>query len=129
MPAAFTRAERFDAVFYVDFPAVAQRRTIWRLYIEKFGLDANQPIPVDTDWSGAEIRACCRLATLLDMPLMEAAQNVVPVARTAQESVTQLRTWAKGRCLSADKPGVYGGNSGNVTIKTGRKVHRDPSNN
>jgi len=37
--------------------------------------------------------------------LSAAAQNVVPVAVTAAESVEQLRTWASGRCLSADSPG------------------------
>ena len=129
LPAAFTRAERFDGVFFVDLPAAMHKRVIWRLYIEKFGLDASQPKPVDADWSGAEIRACCRLAALLDVPLMEAALNVVPVARTAQESVTKLRNWAKGRCLSADQPGIYGAGSNQISIKPGRKVQRDVSNN
>jgi SpoVK/Ycf46/Vps4 family AAA+-type ATPase len=129
LPAAFTRAERFDGVFYVDLPGVTQKRTIWRIYVEKYGLDATQPKPVDADWSGAEIRACCRLAALLDVPLVEAAQNVVPVARTAHESVERLRTWAAGRCLSADQPGVYTANPGAVTPKPGRKVRRDASMN
>ena len=48
-----------------------------------------------------------RLAALLDLPLTAAAQNVVPVAVTAAESVGQLRNWASGRCLNADAPGIY----------------------
>ena len=40
-------------------------------------------LPDDTNWTGAEIRSCCRLASLLDVPLVQAAQNVVPVAVTA----------------------------------------------
>ena len=63
--------------------------------------------PSDRDWTGAEIQACCRLAALLDVPLVEAAQNIVPVAVTAGESVERLRSWAAGRCLSADRPGIY----------------------
>ena len=47
------------------------------------------------------------LAALLDVPLVEAAQNVVPVAVTAGEVGREARNWAGGRCLSADKPGVY----------------------
>jgi hypothetical protein len=37
----------------------------------------------DTNWTGAEIKSCCRLASLLDVPVVQAAQNVVPVAVTA----------------------------------------------
>ena len=129
LPPEFSRSERFDGIFFVDLPGVAQKRTIWRMYIEKFGLDATQPKPVDADWSGAEIRACCRLAALLDVPLVEAAQNVVPVARTAYESVERLRTWASGRCLSADQSGIYSPNTNAVAVKPGRKVRRDPSSN
>lgn len=129
LPPEFSRSERFDGIFFVDLPGVAQKRTIWRMYIEKFGLDPAQPKPVDADWSGAEIRACCRLAALLDLPLVEAAQNVVPVARTAYESVERLRAWASGRCLSADLPGIYTGSANARVIKPGRKIRRDPSNN
>ena len=42
----------------------------------------------------AEIRSCCRLAALLDVPLAEAATNIVPVAITAGEAVEKLRQWA-----------------------------------
>ena len=130
LPAAFTRAERFDGLFYVGLPGAVQRRTIWRIYIERYGLDPQQPRPVDADFSGAEIKATCRLAALLDVSLVEAAQNVVPVARTAAESIERLRNWASGRCLSADMPGVYKASaSDEVTVKPGRKVRGNPSNN
>jgi hypothetical protein len=39
--------------------------------------------PDDTNWTGAGIKSCCRMASLLDVPLVQAAQNVVPVAVTA----------------------------------------------
>jgi len=127
LPPEFSRAERFDGVFFVDFPGTAERRAIWKLYIERFELDAGQPKPPDADWTGAEIRACCRLAALLGVTLVEAAQNVVPVARTAAESVEKLRTWAHGRCLSADRPGIYSREP--VATKPGRKISRDASSN
>ena len=74
--------------------------------------------PDDANWTGAEIKSCCRLASLLDVPLVQAAQNVVPVAVTAGDKIEALRQWASGRCLSADRVGVYsrseGGNGGRM---------------
>jgi SpoVK/Ycf46/Vps4 family AAA+-type ATPase len=129
LPPEFSRAERFDGVFFIDLPAKAERETIWRLYLEKFQLDGRQRLPDDTDWTGAEIRSCCRLAALLDVPLAAAAQNVVPVSRTAAESVDRLRTWASGRCLSADQSSIYSRGMAAAT-KSGRKVARpDASQN
>src|SRR5262249_33875956 len=87
LPPEFTRAERFDAVFFLDLPGQRQRETIWQMYLRKFGLDAAQRLPQDREWTGAEIRSCCRLAALLDVPLTEAAWNIVPVAITAGEAV------------------------------------------
>ena len=53
------------------------------------------------------IRACGRLAALLDGPLIQAAQNVAPGAVTSQESVQRLRSWATGRCLDAERGRIY----------------------
>jgi hypothetical protein len=61
----------------------------------------------DANWTGAEIKSCCRLAALLDIPLVEAAQNVVPISVTSAEQIERLRGWAEGRCLSADNRGIY----------------------
>jgi SpoVK/Ycf46/Vps4 family AAA+-type ATPase len=130
LPPEFSRAERFDGIFFLDLPGTQQRRAIWKLYVDLFGLDPKQPKPVDADWTGAEIRSCCRLAALLDCSLTEAALNVVPVARTAHEAVERLRGWASGRCLDADQPGIYTRNPNKGMAKAGRKVRRgDPSNN
>src|SRR4051794_27348328 len=71
LPPEMSRAERFDGVFFVDLPGPREKEVIWRMYVAKFGLDADQRRPRDVDWSGAEIKACCRLAALLDVPLVE----------------------------------------------------------
>ncbi|HUQ72130.1 MAG TPA: AAA family ATPase, partial [Planctomycetaceae bacterium] len=107
LPPEFTRAERLDAVFFVDLPGTEQRQQIWSLYRRQYDVPASQPTPADEGWTGAEIKSCCRLAALLDVSLTEAARNVVPVSITAAEAVDQLRDWASGRCLSADQPGIY----------------------
>ena len=70
-------------------------------------LTGNSCRPNSPNWTGAEIKSCCRLASLLDVPLVQAAQNVVPVAVTAGDKIEGLRQWASGRCLSADRTGVY----------------------
>ena len=69
LPPELARAERFDGVFFLDLPGPNERETIWNMYIRKFGLDPDQRRPQDRDWVGAEIRSCCRLAALLDVPL------------------------------------------------------------
>lgn len=127
LPPEFSRAERFDGVFFLDLPGAEEREAIWTMYLGRFELDARQRRPDDANWTGAEIRACCRLAALLDLPLVQAAQNVVPVAVTAAESVERLRTWASGRCLSADRPGVYRREEPPAGPR--RSVSRKPSSN
>ncbi|MBC8875698.1 MAG: AAA family ATPase [Planctomycetes bacterium] len=123
LPPEFSRAERFDGVFFLNLPDREQRSQIWDLYLRLFELDPDQRRPKDDQFTGAEIRACCRLAALLDVPLVQAAQNVVPVAVTAAESVDRLRTWASGRCLDADRSGIYTQDGG--TRRKRRKVARD----
>jgi hypothetical protein len=107
LPPEFARAERFDGVFFVDLPGRDQKDAIWSIYTRHYGLDAKQARPDDANWTGAEIKSCCRLASLLDVPLVQAAQNVVPVAVTAGDKIEAIRQWASGRCLSADRAGVY----------------------
>ena len=127
LPPEFGRSERFDGVFFLDLPGRAEKDAIWNIYRQVFEIDKNQRFPKDDNFTGAEIKACCRLAALLDVSLVQAAQNVVPVAVTAAESVERLRTWASGRCLSADQPGIYQHVAGGS--KTRRRVSRDSSQN
>ena len=128
LPPEFARCERFDGTFFLDLPTASERQAIWRMYLASYGLDPEQRRPRDTDFTGAEIKSCCRLAALLDIPLIEAAQNIVPVAVTAGESVERLRNWASGRCLAADRSGIYTRATPSPE-KPGRNVKRDPSNN
>jgi SpoVK/Ycf46/Vps4 family AAA+-type ATPase len=128
LPPEFTRAGRLNAIFFVDLPGPVERERIWQIHLGKFAIEADQRRPGDREWSGAEIETCCETADLLGIRLMEAAQYIVPVAVTAGESIERLRTWASGRCLAADRPGLYT-RGGDVTPRSGRNVHRDPSSN
>ena len=128
LPPEFGRSERFDGIFFLDLPGRQQKDEIWSMYLNLFELDCNQRRPKDDGWTGAEIRSCCRLAALLDLPIVQSAQNVVPVSVTSAESVQQLRTWASGRCLDADRPGIYRASPNNGT-KRRRVARSEPSNN
>jgi hypothetical protein len=128
LPPEFARAERFDGVFFCDLPGTVQKAMIWNMYLDHFELDPDQSKPRTELWTGAEIKSCCRLAALLDVPLKQAAKNVVPVAVTASESIERLRNWADGRCLDADAPGIYT-RGGPAPRQARRNIPRDPSVN
>lgn len=91
--------------FFFDLPTAEERESIWAIYRKKYNL------PVETiddeGWTGAEIRQCADIAWRLDCPVSEAANFVVPVAKSAAEAIERLRTLADGRFLDASRPGVY----------------------
>ena len=129
LPPEFARAERFDGMFFLDLPGSREKE-------------------IDLADVPREVRARRRAAPaaryrvhrrrdqgllppggVARRPAVEAAQNIVPVAVTAGEAVETLRSWAAGRCLSADRPGLYSRVAAGPG-KAGRSVHRgDPSAN
>ena len=72
-----------------------------------------------------EIAQMCRQQ---NWRLTAAAQNIVPVAVTAAESVERLRGWASGRCLDAEAGGIYRWDH-RVAAPGRRRVSRGPSSN
>jgi len=62
--------------------------------------------PDDATLTGAVIKSCCRLMSFLAATLVQAAQDVVPMAITAGDKIEGLRQWASGRCLRSDRPGM-----------------------
>ncbi|MBX3421776.1 MAG: AAA family ATPase [Pirellulaceae bacterium] len=129
LPPEFSRAERFDAVLFLDLPGAEEKELIWQLYVQHYHLDASLQRPADQHWTGAEIKACCRLASLLSVSLQEAGQYIVPVGVTAAENIERLRTWASGRCLDASRPGIFQSraaesHSGNAKPQPGSRPRR-----
>jgi hypothetical protein len=114
LPPEFSRAERFDAVFFVDVPTEEERLAIWQIYLHLYGHAESRTdkvkhslLTLSEGWTGAEIKACCRLAAIREVSLDEAAKQVVPVTRMADTKLQDLRAWASGRCLNASAPGLY----------------------
>jgi len=99
---------RFTAgTFFFDLPDDEERKVIWDYYLIKYELDASQDRPDDSNWTGAEIRACCQGAWERNVPLTDAAQFVVPVAKADPERIERLRKEAAGRYISASCSGTY----------------------
>jgi hypothetical protein len=110
LPPEFSRAERFDGVFFFDMPSAEERQAIWEIYLNMFGhegADMNKLISGSDNWTGAEIRACCRLAAMRRKPLEDQMGSIVPVATMADTSLDRLRSWASGRCQSVREAGIY----------------------
>jgi SpoVK/Ycf46/Vps4 family AAA+-type ATPase len=129
LPPEFARAVRFDGTFFIDLPVQDQREATWEIYIRHYELNPKQAKPDDTGWTGAEIKSCCRLASLLDVPLVQASLNVVPFSVTAREKVDDLRAWASGRVLSAEQPEIYSRPEQEAANARARRVTREPGRN
>ena len=63
-----------------------------------------------------------------ETPHHDGRRLVVPVAVTAGDKIESLRQWASGRCLSADRAGVYS-RSGVSSGGRVRSVVREPGVN
>lgn len=100
-----------DGVYFFEIPDREERRAIWKIYIEKLGLQTSsigfQGVINDDGWTGAEIRECCEKAYNFDIPLVDAAKYIVPVSVSARDQIEALRQSATGKYLSASYPGLY----------------------
>ncbi len=103
LPPEFMRAGRFDAIFFVDLPSLAERKEIIGIMNRKYGTD----IPADfgeklNGFTGAEIEQLTK-DSLFD-GLDAAMEAIVPLSRTMREEIQSLRDWAKTRARFANTP-------------------------
>lgn len=95
-------------IWFFDLPTPAERDVIWGINLKRYGLTDGER-PDDRGWTGADIRNCCDVAWRLRCSFCAAAGYLVPVAKSNPEAVDALRLMARGRFLSASKPGPYQG--------------------
>lgn len=105
LPPEFKRRATLGT-FFVDLPTDEERSVIWPIHLKACQIP-EQPLPDDTNWTGAEIRACCDIAYRTGYTLKEAARFVVPIAKSGAEQVAALRRLANNRFISASYPGPY----------------------
>lgn len=116
MDPAWIRAERWDcAPFYLGLPNDEMKEAILLHYsalFEVFGRPTNME-----GWSGAEIKACCRIAKMMDVDVDKAERFIIPVSKTMDQEISRLELWAKTRCIPASTPI----NGGSKKLKRGKR--------
>lgn len=122
--------------FFFDLPTDHERRTIWDLYLDRYGnqtsgaagAPASAGLGLETDfdddgWTGAEVKACAKNAADLGISLVAAAAYIVPVAKSDADRIERLRTEANGKYIGASVPGPYRAPS-KVAAPTARRIGR-----
>jgi len=109
--------------FFVDLPTAEERKELWPFYAKRYEISAKNSKRSfdDTDWTGAEVKACCDVAYRTGLSLDESATFIVPVAKSAPDQVESLRAMAHGRFISASVKGVYEKQTQQMT-STGRRM-------
>ncbi len=117
MPPELLRKGRFDEIFFVDLPDVAERREVLRIHIQKHG---RNPEAFDLDslarscefFSGAEIAeavvsglyaAFSEKRELENADISLALQTPVPLYFTYEERIKAFREWAMDRARNASR--------------------------
>jgi SpoVK/Ycf46/Vps4 family AAA+-type ATPase len=115
LPAEMIRKGRFDEVFFVDLPLEEERIEIFRIHLLRRGMnlaefDLGKLTQFTNGWAGAEIEQCVisaltrarldkREVSLED--LIRVAAKMVPLSRTMNEQINQIRGWAFERAVRA----------------------------
>ncbi|MHB8522697.1 MAG: AAA family ATPase [Limisphaerales bacterium] len=115
LPPELLRKGRMDEIFFVDLPTVEEREEIFRIHIRKRGRDPQQfdlkaLAAAGKDLSGAEIEESVISALydafyaqreLTTADILSTIRQTVPLAKTMDENLARLRTWADGRARNA----------------------------
>jgi hypothetical protein len=70
-------------------------------------IELKGPHPDDADWTGADIRNCCRSAHLMDISFKKTLDFFAPIGVSRKEEIKVLRVSASGQFVSAARPGPY----------------------
>jgi len=122
LPPELMRKGRLDEIFFVDLPSADERAQVFAIHLarrnrqpENFDLAALAG--ASGDFSGAEIEEVV-ISAMYDAfyagrevttdDVLAAIHQTVPLARTMDEQINRLRSWASGRArdASAARPGV-----------------------
>ncbi|MBI3416928.1 MAG: AAA family ATPase [Verrucomicrobia bacterium] len=122
LPPELLRKGRLDEIFFVDLPTSSEREEIFSIHIEKRGRDVHRfDLPAlaaaSHDFSGAEIEeaiisglydAFDAQHELTNENVLGALAQTVPLAKTMDEHLHRLRSWAHGRARSASAGRIAG---------------------
>lgn len=109
LPPEMLRRGRFDEIFFVGLPSQAERQAIFEVHLMRLrphnlqSYDLQRLAYETPDFSGAEIEQALIEAMYIGYSqnrdfntddILEAASQIVPLARTAQEQIEALQAWA-----------------------------------
>lgn len=121
LPPEMLRKGRFDEIFFVGLPSQVEREAIFTVHLSRLRphnlkhYDIKRLAYETPDFSGAEIEQTLIEAMHIGFSqnrdftaddILEAASQIIPLARTAQEQIQFLQSWAaagKARLASKDK--------------------------
>src|SRR2546421_914651 len=125
LPPELMRKGRLDEIFFVDLPSREERAEIFRIHLVKRGREPKS-FDVETlaarseNFSGAEIEQAV-ISALYDAfyaqveltteHVLEALRQTVPLAKTMDEQINRLRSWADGRARNASVARLPGAES------------------
>jgi hypothetical protein len=95
-----------QGVWYADMPDADTRKSLWKLYGDKFDVDTSG-VTFDDGWTGSDIKNCCQTADRLGMSVEEASRFICPVSKSSPEVLRKLRRLSHNRFLDAANGGVY----------------------
>jgi len=107
LPPELTRSGRIDAMFFLDLPLADQRQAIWQIYRDKYNISLKDEVPNDLEWTGAEIEQCCRMASMHGKTLIQSADYIIPVNRSADSKIDRVRDTANNALIDANFGGPY----------------------
>jgi hypothetical protein len=115
LPAEMIRKGRFDEVFFVDLPTDDERVEIFKIHLERRGVDPSRFNLAElkqftVGWAGAEVEQCVVSAItkarleereIAESDIIKIAVNTVPLSRTMKEQLDHIRAWAFERAVRA----------------------------
>jgi hypothetical protein len=118
LPPELLRKGRLDEIFFVDLPAPEERKEIFKIHINKRNRDAAKfdleaLATGSAEFSGAEIEEAVNSALydafyskqeLTTENIRTSISQTVPLAKTMDEQISRLRSWAEGRARNASVP-------------------------
>jgi SpoVK/Ycf46/Vps4 family AAA+-type ATPase len=121
LPTEMLRKGRFDEIFFVGLPSQEEREAIFSVHLARLrpyhltSYDLKRLAYETPDFSGAEIEQTIIEAMHIGFSqnrdfttddILEAASQIVPLARTAQEQIEFLQNWAAaGKARLASREG------------------------
>ena len=115
LPPELLRRGRFDELFFIDLPNYYERQTIFSIHLKKRGWKPEKfTLPrlseATEGYSGAEIETIVNSAIietysaggmLTDEDLIAQQELLVPLSKTMEDQIFNLREWARTRCRPA----------------------------